>query len=376
MTNSYTNPDLDVAPSNMPRWNTPEKRRHGFRNLHRINRYGMSLRSDQVLGLEKNINFRIDHRPDVQQMTSCRPFCGMAVARGQELLFEKYADDFSPNQPHTIMSISKTTINLIVGELVAQKKLDLNSKVKNYLPEIGSGYAEASLQKVMDMDLVNNYSEDYSDFDSMSYAHEIEHGWRLQGDDLTLGQRDFLPTIQSDNIDNPAAVPQYKSANTDVMAWVIERAGDRPLREWMIKIVEAAGFEESMHISTDRTGMPVLDGGICLTLRDLTRYGLLLSRLGKGVAQRQVGNAGFIQHSRSRASLEYPQPRRGMFYSNHFYTNKRWIGHGGWGGQFLLVNLETGIVCSFFSVLENTAAHDIDYSVTMVRMLEEISEQF
>ena len=131
-----------------------------------------------------------------------------------------------------------------------------------------------------------------------------------------------------------------------------------------------------MYVSTDRTGMPVLDGGISLTLRDLTRFGLLFARLGVGVAGRQAGVAEFIRHSRDRASLEYPEPRRGMYYSNQFYTNKRWIGHCGWGGQFMLVNLETGVVCSFFSVLENAGAHDVEYSVALVNMLENISERF
>ena len=122
--------------------------------------------------------------------------------------------------------------------------------------------------------------------------------------------------------------------------------------------------------------MPLLDGGICLTLRDLTRYGLLFSRLGAGVADRQAGVAEFIEHSRARASLEYPEPRRGIYYSNQFFTNKHWIGHAGWGGQFMLVNLETGIVCAFFSVLENSGAHDLDYTAALIKMLEHVSENF
>lgn len=376
MTESYTNPDLEVVANNMQRWNTPEHRRQGFRNLYRINRYGLTLRSDQVLKLDKNIDYRIGELPEVQALTGSEIFCGMAVARDQELLYEKYADDFAPDQPHTIMSISKTTVNLIVGKLVSEGKIDLSKKVVDYLPEIGSGYAEATLQQVMDMDVINDYSEDYCDPASSSFTHETTLGWRLQGDNLTVGQREFLPTITSADVSNNTGHPDYKSANTDIMAWIAEIVGERPIRDWLIDITEAAGFEQAMYVSTDRSGMPVLDGGINLTLRDLTRYGLLFSRFGAGVAGRQVGLPEFIKHSRQRASLEYPEPRRGMYYSNQLYTNKRWIGHGGWGGQFMLVNLETGIVCSFFSVLENSGAHNVDYSTAMVSMLEKVSENF
>ena len=376
MLESYTNPQLEIVANNMPSWNSPENRRQGFRNLHRFNRYGITLRSDQVLRLEKNINFRIGQLTEVQTLTESEIFCGMTVARGQELLYEKYADDFSRLQPHTIMSITKTTVNLIIGELVATGKLDLAKTVKEFLPEIGSGYAGASLQQVMDMDVSNDYSEDYGDPDSMSFTHETALGWRLQGENLTDGQREFLPTINSNDITNRSGHPDYKSANTEIMAWIAESVSGRPLRDWLIDIAEAAGFEHAMYVSTDRTGMPLLDGGICLTLRDLTRYALLISRLGAGVAERQVGNPEFIRHSRDRASLEYPEPRNGMYYSNQLFTNHRWIGHAGWGGQFMLVNLETGIVCCFFSVLENSGAHDVEYSAAMIKMLEHVSENF
>ncbi len=376
MTESYINPDLEVVANNMQRWNSPSHRRQGFRDLYRINRYGLTLRSDQVLKLDRNIEFRIGELPEVRLLTGSEIFCGMAVARNQELLFEKYANDFSPDQPHTIMSISKTAINLIVGELVAAGRIDLSKKVREYLPEIGSGYAEATLQQVMDMDVNNDYSEDYCNPASSSFTHETALGWRLQGDDLTIGQREFLPGISSDEITNYSGHPDYKSANTDVMAWITERVSERPLRDWLIDIAEAAGFEQALYVGTDRSGMPILDGGINLTLRDLARYGLLLSRLGAGVAGRRVGVAEFIRHSRDRASLEYPEPRRGMYYSNQLYTNRRWIGHGGWGGQFMLVNLETGIVCVFFSVLENSGAHDVEYSTAMIKMLDTVSENF
>ncbi len=374
MTEFYLNPELEVLAGNSVRWNTTALRRHSFRNLHRINRYAISLRSDLVLRLEKNIDHRIGQLPEVQTLTNSEAFCGMAVARGQELLFEKYARDFGPNQPHTIMSISKTALNLIVGRLVADGALDLERRVRDYLPGIGSGYADATLQQVMDMDVVNDYSEDYANPESTCFAHETAQGWRLQGDDLNVSQREFLAAITGGDLDNRSGEPQYKSANSDVMAWIAEAAGERPLRDWLLEIAEAAGFEQALYCSTDRRGMPVLSGGICLTLRDLARYGLLFARRGAGVANRRVGDADFIERSRRRASLEYPPPRRGMYYSNQFYTNRRWVGHGGWGGQFMLANLETGVVCVIFSVLQNRSASDTDYSAQLVNTRGIVSE--
>lgn len=373
---SYSNPDLTILSDNKARWNTPEFRRHGFQNLHQINRYGITLRSDQVLSLEKEIDFRIGDLPEVRRLTDTEIFCGMVVARGQKVLFEKYANDFGPDQPHSIQSISKMNLNLIIGRLVAEGKLDLDKTVDFYLPEIGSGYASATLQQVMDMDLENDYSEDYSDPQSSSYAHETIIGWRLQGDDCNLNQKDFLPQIQSNDIENHSGYINYKSANSDVLAWIVERVSERPIRDWLIDIVEAAGFEQAMYISTDRSGMPVLDGGACLTARDLARFGLLFARRGAGVRNRQVGDATFIETTRERACLPFAEARSWVYYSNQTCTNRRWLGHSGYGGQFMLANLETGIVCVFFSVLENAGAYDTKYVTPMIKMLSDISENF
>jgi len=40
------NPTLVTLRDNKAKWNLPEYRRTGYRNLHKINRYGLLLRSD------------------------------------------------------------------------------------------------------------------------------------------------------------------------------------------------------------------------------------------------------------------------------------------------------------------------------------------
>ena len=47
--NSEPNPSLKIIRDNKPKWYLPETRREGYRNLHKINRYGLLFRSDQVL---------------------------------------------------------------------------------------------------------------------------------------------------------------------------------------------------------------------------------------------------------------------------------------------------------------------------------------
>lgn len=373
---SIPNPDLAILTDNKPRWSTPDYRRKGFQNLHQMIRWGMTLRSDQVLTLSKDVDARIGAREDVRKLTETRYFSAMVVARGQSVLFEKYAPDFGPDRPHTIMSISKTVMNLIIGELVAAGKIVLNAKVSSYIPEMGSGYADATVQQVLNMDLENEYSEDYTDPYTSSFLHETVIGWRLPEDgSRPATQMEFLAGLKSDDITNQTGAANYKSANTDVLAWLAEVVSGKPMRDWLTEIVEAAGLEGSMHMSTDRNGFPIVDGGGCLTARDLARHALLFVRRGQGVAGRQVGCPDFIEKSRKNPGPLMPAPRDWYNYSNQLMTDGEWVGHGGYGGQFMLANLETGLVGVFYSVLENADAYDAEYSVEVTRMLESIAKE-
>jgi CubicO group peptidase (beta-lactamase class C family) len=376
---TFPNPDLHITQDNKARWNQPKTRRHGFHNLYRIPRYSVSFRAAKVLHLETNINASIGMRPDVKKMTETNHFSGMVVLKGQELIFERYADDFHHTHPHTIMSISKMTLNLICGELISQGLLDPNKKVKEYLPEIGTGYAEATVQQVLNMDLSNNYSEDYSDPLASSFIHETTLGWRLPSEEIPeINQKTFLSSIQQigSSLENKTGYADYKSANTDVLAWVAESISKRSLREWMINIVEAIGIEGNWHMHTDRDGFPVVDGGVNLCARDLARFGQLFCRFGMGADGNQIGSKKYIEDTRKNPGPKNLPPKDFYNYSNQTMTNGTWLGHGGYGGQFMLANPDTGISVSFFSVLQNKDALDLDYSVDMVKMMEKISQEY
>ena len=56
---SVLNPTLATIRDNKAKWNLPEFRRRGYRDLHKINRYGLLFRSDAVLTLDIDINEEI-----------------------------------------------------------------------------------------------------------------------------------------------------------------------------------------------------------------------------------------------------------------------------------------------------------------------------
>ena len=183
--------------------------------------------------------------------------------------------------------------------------------------------------------------------------------------------------ITGETLENNLDQALYKSANTDVMAMIIENITKISLRDHLIRIVEAAGFEDALYMATDRVGMPWLSGGGCLTTRDFLRMGLLFSRRGKGIKNRYVGSKKFIESTLKADGPKYMRllDKHFVFYANQTMKSNNWIGHSGYGGQFLMINLETNVVAAFFSVLETKSATDETYKSKMILMLEEITSK-
>ena len=372
---SYKNPELVTVKDNKAVWNLPKTRRHGYRNLHKINRYGLFLRSDLVLKLKKKYKDTIYKKPLVKKMTKQKSFCSLIVGNKQNIYFEKYAKDFPKNQPQTIMSITKMFVNLFVGELLNNKSINLDKKVSYYLPKIGSGYANAKVQDVLNMNVINAYTEDYTKAYSSSFLHEPVGGWRLpKSGDTHLSQESYLNTIKSKknkNLENKSNLAFYKSANTDVIGLIVEKISGKSLRHWMLRAVEAAGFEDGLYIASDRYGMPWMSGGGCLITRDFLRMGLLFARKGKGVGNRKIGSSSFLNRTLNNVGPKYMNlsNNKYLYYSNSTMVSGNMIGHSGYGGQFLAVNLKTGNVAAFFSVLETKSATKESYKVDMINML-------
>ena len=375
---SEVNPSLVVLRDNKPKWYLPETRREGYRNLHKINRYGLLYRSDLVLKLNTKQNKNIENIPSVKKMVNHKYFCSLLVGKDQDILYEKYANDFTEKTPQTIMSNTKIFVNLFVGELVEKKIISLKDKISKYLPNIGTGYAEATIQDVLDMNIENAYSEDYTDPYTSSYLHEPVCGWRLPNDlNEKIGQEEFLNKIKSnknEDLTNKSEFSHYKSANTDVIGLLIEKVSKKKLKDWVLDAVEAAGFEDALYIGTDRFGMPWISGGGCLISRDFLRFALLFSRKGLGVENRIIGSSSFFDQTLNNKGTKYLEFTKDKFvhYSNSVMKSGNWIGHSGLGGQFLAANLKTGIVASFFSVIDIPSGTDDNYKKDMICMMDEV----
>lgn len=352
-------------------WDDPRHRREAFRSLHRWFRYGLTFNAPYVLPFQRRERLEIGDLARVQRLTSTTIFNGLLVVQGDTILFEKTAHDFSPQQPHPCMSMTKMMTNLMVGKLVDEGAIDLTMPVSHYLPNLGSGYAPATIQQVLDMNVVNDFSEDYFDDKATIFRYFDAYGWKLRDGRSEPLVRDALRGISGTGSPTPDGKWNYKTANTDLLGWIAESVSGVPLRQLVMEIVEAAGCENAAFMGCDRSGVPIVGGALNLCLRDLARYGLLLARGGVGVSGQKVGSKTFI----SRSMAERTQGAHkvdDVYYRNQVQTNGTWFGHGGWGGQWLAVEPRSHTVVAFYSVLQEESGLDYTYINEVMRMAGDI----
>ncbi len=368
---SHPNPALTVGADNKQGWNQPHQRRAGFHNAHLLFRRTLMVRARRVLDLKDAPDPEIARSAQASGLTAHPAFSALVVAQGTDCLFEAAAPDFATNRVHSLQSISKMHIHLIIGELIAAGHLRLEASVGDILPWIGSAYATASVQDVLDMNVENDFSENYSDPNADCFREEQALGWRLPSDDqpeLTL--RSFIGSLTGSGAAGQTAFARYKSANTDVLTLIAACFVD--LHAKIETIVDAAGYEAAFHISLSSEHLPAFSGGGCLSARDLARFGLLLARQGQAVFGPAVGSPDFLQMSIRRPAPLLGPKRGAIRYSNHLMTNGHWIGHAGYGGQFVMADMASGRVAAFQSVLENDSGYDDDYMTDVIAGLEAI----
>jgi CubicO group peptidase (beta-lactamase class C family) len=81
---------------------------------------------------------------------------------------------------------------------------------------------------------------------------------------------------------------RYRSILTDVLGWVLEKAGGARLHDLIARLIwQPMGAEFDAEITVDAHGNAMADGGVCATLRDLGRFGLLFASGGARPGRRQ-----------------------------------------------------------------------------------------
>jgi CubicO group peptidase (beta-lactamase class C family) len=226
---------------------------------------------------------------------------GACVIHDGAVVFEHYADGIDASDTHLLMSVSKSLTATLVGVLAGDGVLDPQRAVTEYVAALrGTAWEGCTLQHLLDMRAGTRFDEeDYGDPDSDGVLIDEISGYRpLRRPGVPQDTAAWIVGLDNDRAHGSAF--KYRSILTDVLAWAAADAtGTRFPDLFAERIWGRIGAECDAEIIVDTAGFPAAEGGICATLRDLARFGLM--HLEGGVAGgRRVVPAAWIDRLLTR----------------------------------------------------------------------------
>jgi len=211
----------------------------------------------------------------------------VVLHRGR-LIYEWYAGGMGPADSHIIFSITKSLTGALAGILVDRGLFDPEAPIESILPEVrGSAYEGATVRHLLDMSVGTGFVEDYANPTAEYLRYRESTAWNPSAAPELVDMRSFLTGLSRGGPAHGHAF-HYVSPNSDLLGWVLERAAGRSFEAMLAEeIWQPMGATGEAYITVDRLGAPRTAGGLCVTARDLARFGELMRRRGC-LADRQI----------------------------------------------------------------------------------------
>ena len=351
----------DVTSEN---WLDAPYNRLGFIRVPELARTERISRGDgPILELPRNErsldSFSFEHEGEkfsFPQMLEATYTDGLLVLHDGAVLFETYAGAMKPSDTHLLMSVSKSLTSMLCGVLAERGLVKPEDAVVDYIEELRStAWEGCTIQHLLDMRAGTRWNYEKDEIKICDVSNYRTHSRR----NIPIDTASWIRSV--DNSHEHGGIFRYVSLVSDVLGWVLERAGDGRFADLFAReIWSAIGAERDAEIMLDASGFSIVEGGICTTLRDLGRFGQMCLQGGE-LSSRQVVPAAWLERLRARdeelvdafaAAPEYDPAKPDAFYHDNWwiYDAARGIYSGlGINGQALLVHHPTRTVVVKFS---------------------------
>lgn len=302
---------------------------------------------------------------------------GFLVLKDGAVAYERSFNGMTERTLHLSQSMAKSVTASVCGILAGRGLVDPAKPVTHYLPELSAtGWAGASLQQVLDMTTGVKFSEEYTDRYSEIGQVDVASGWKPvpPGSDPAFRWPahvwELILRLKETTRPHGAAF-EYRSIETDVLAFVMERVTGKRLAELVSEeIWQKLGADESACFTVDGAGYALADGGFNATLRDYARFGRMILDDGAGIVP-----AAWIAATRNGpCGPGYSESMPEGGYRNQFWINdprSRTLSCRGVFGQLIQIDWDNRMVTvklSSWPDFSNTA-----YSVATRRAIDKIA---
>lgn len=323
-------------------WDSPPYNRWSFQHMSQLFPVAAIHRSSEAVVEFERDERALDHvafervdgtHTDLASFLTDSYTDGFLVLHRGKVACEQYFNGMQPHTVHLLQSVSKTLVGALVGRLIGQGRIDPQARVSHYVPEVASGgYGDATVQDLLDMRTGVRFREDYTDPDAEFIQLDIASGWRERGErqspDSIYG---LLKSLGKDREHGERF--EYRSVDTDMLAWVCERAcGERLPVLLSREIWSRLGAEQDASVTLDGVGTALADGGMSATLRDLGRFAQMYLQGGAFNGQ-QIVPKTFVEGC-GRGSTPAFEVLYGHYvahYPEAAYSNQCWVLDSGRG---------------------------------------------
>jgi CubicO group peptidase (beta-lactamase class C family) len=271
-------------------WIDSPRNRWGFLHVRELTRTARIAASPQPLdALPKQpvdiSGFAFDHldrRWTIGEMLDATYTDGLMVVHDGSVLFEHYGGLMQPTDTHLLMSVSKSLTSTLAGVLVGEGVIDPAGFVPDYIHSLrGTAWEGCTLQHLLDMRAGTKFDEDdYGDPDSDGRLIEQVSGYTSAvRTDLPANTYEWIG--KSVNTADHGGPFQYRSILPDVLAWVMSEATGETFPDLFSRHIWSRLARHDADIIVDSAGFPVVEGGICTTLEDLARFGVMCLQRGE-----------------------------------------------------------------------------------------------
>ena len=352
-------------PITLANWQLPEHTAWSYRHIRELIPTARVRRGRQPSSLPSDTPAH-DDLPLRQLLEDDSTDGVIALHRGAVVL-EEYRRGMRDDDVHLLQSVSKSITGVLAGVLVQRGALAPEDRVTAHVPELaGSAFDGASVRDLLDMRAGTRFDETYSDPESDVRASEAQFGW-APGPRPAADALAYLRTLHNHRPHGERF--EYRSILTDLLGLVLERAAGMPFAQALgDELWAPLGAETDAYVTVDAEGFAVADGGICVSLRDLARFGRMIAA-GGVVEDRRIVAAEWLDDTLAGAedSREaFAQDEHSADMPGGHYRNQWWVPSDGVllgrgiHGQFLFVDRASDTVIAMVSTWPTSLDADRD----------------
>ncbi len=284
---------------------------------------------------------------------------GIVVLHKGRIVYERYFGVMTPERQHIAFSVTKSFVATLAATMISEGVLDERTTVAHYLPELkNSGFADATIRHLLDMTTGMKYTEhNYEDPNAQIWEFSKALGFEprppgYKGPETSYA---YLQTVAKEYGHGERF--DYKTINTDVLAWVMSRVTGKPLSELLReRFWSKLGVEQDAYFTVDSIGTEFAGGGLNLALRDLARFGEMI-RLGGKFNGQQIVPAAVIDDIRRGGNREQFAKAEYKTLPGWSYRNMWWVSHNTHGaftargihGQGIYIDPQAEMVIARFA---------------------------